>query len=168
MMTMTNSNKQILDEIVSCHHKGKSNKHLEVELSILADKVEWVDEFVHQNHIPDVFRYGLEYEEYLDEKDVTNKDKRFSLFKKMITYCDPHDFICFIHHNECLITARFQGQEGLTDIEVFDNLEQFYFDYKKQNYALVVLDGGKEEQGKYPPLNFTNEELFDLWSKSEQ
>ena len=167
-MTMTNSNKQILDEIVSCHQEGKSNKHLEEGL-ILADKVEWVDEFVHQNYIPDVFRDGrLEYETYLDKKDVINKDKRFSLFKKMITYCDPHDFICFIFHNECLITARFQGQEGLTDIEVFDNLEQFYFDYKKQNYALVVLDEGKEERGKYPPLNFTNEELFDIWSKSEQ
>jgi len=165
---MTNPNKQILDEIVSCHQEGKSNKHLEEGLSILADKVEWDGEFVHQNHIPDVFRYGPEYREYLDKKNVTNKDKRFSFFKKMITYCDPHDFICFIHHNECLIVVRFQGQEGLTDIEVFDNLEQFYFDYKKQNYALVVLDGGKEEQGKYPPLNFTNKELFDIWRKSEQ
>ena len=168
MMTSTNSNKQILDEIVSCHHKGKSIKHLEVELEILAYKFEWVDEFVHQNHIPDVFRYRLEYEEYLDEKDVTNKDKRFSLFKDMITYCDPHDFICFIHHNECLIKARFQEQGCLSDLEVFNNLEQFYLDYKKRDYALVILDGCKEDQGKYPPLNFTNEELFDIWSKFEQ
>ena len=164
---MTNSNKQILDEIVSCYQRGKSYKHLKVELYLIVDKVEWVDEFVHQNHIPDVFRYGLEYEAYLDEKDVTNKDKRFSLFKEMITCCDPYDFIRFIHHNECLITARFQGQEGLTDVEVFDNLEQFYLDYKKRNYALVVLDESSEDQGKYPPLNFNNEELFDIWNKSE-
>ena len=50
----------------------------------------------------------------------------------------------------------------------FDNLEQFYLDYKKKNYALVEIDESVEDQGKYPPLNFNNEELFDLWCKFEQ
>jgi len=37
----------------------------------------------------------------------------------------------------------------------------------ENDLTLVVLDGSAEDQGKYPPLNFTNEELFDIWNKSE-